>query len=720
MVLPIARYKKEITNLVEKNSVTIIVAETGAGKSTQVPQYLMEAGHRLVVTQPRRLAARTVSQRVAEERGEELGGTVGYRTAHDRVDSQKTRCLFCTDGLALVRELSAANNRGILVIDEVHEWNENIEVLVAWAKLQVTQQNDFKLVLMSATMESHELSEYFDNAPVIHVPGKMFPVEEKAPEGPIEYSIETLVKQGRNVLCFLPGKGEIREMERSLKQMDLIAEILPLHGELTPEAQKKCFRSYKIPKVVLSTNVAQTSVTIDDIDAVVDSGMERRIELVKGVEGLYLGAISLADSTQRKGRAGRTRPGVYIDHCPATNRHEFPVAEIQRKRLDQAVLRLAIAGLDMEQMDFFHQPDRGEIHTAVESLLKLGCLTPTRTPTPRGRQVNKLPVSVPIACAVLEAGKRGVTKDVLTIAAIMSVGGIVLPPPTRRYPENPDWRSLVSESDSDLLAQLQVWKIAEGLQSSAMSAKGISPRAFFLAKETRRLLEKAVEKFQDVSATGSREDILKSILAGMVDHLYVRKYGEYYNGADVGRTISNRSITHGDTMVVGFPRDFGITTRYGARTMRVIELVSSVRITWAIEIAPHVFEQRVASRPTYIQNMDRTVIETQWYYAGTRMQTTFKDAEASEEATQAILNALRSTGISPNSGPERIAAHYEVLAANQRRTYDGEVTIAELLEFYSDRLKGVTSLAAVEPESLQFPKKALDLSGLFGGNVRKN
>ncbi|MFB6225463.1 MAG: DEAD/DEAH box helicase, partial [Candidatus Paceibacteria bacterium] len=211
MNLPINSYRQQIIEAVQNNPVTIITAETGAGKSTGVPQFLLEAGYSPVITQPRRLAASSVAERVAEERGEQLGGTVGYRTAVDRQDTQKTRCLFSTDGLALVRELMGQRSRDVLVIDEAHEWNENIEVLVSWAKQQIEQGADFKVVLMSATLESEKLSEFFGGALVIEVPGRLYPVEERQPQGENpEDDVANLVREGRNVLMFQPGTGEIQ------------------------------------------------------------------------------------------------------------------------------------------------------------------------------------------------------------------------------------------------------------------------------------------------------------------------------------------------------------------------------------------------------------------------------------------------------------------------------------------------------------------------------
>lgn len=275
--LPIEEYKDIIKDAVGQNDVVVITAETGAGKSTQVPQYLMEDGKRVVVTQPRRLAARTVAKRVAEEvayklekteavantRGK-MANTVGFRTAFERNDTPDTRALFCTDGLQMIRELMGDGETDVLVIDEVHEWNINIETLVAWTRKQIQEGQKMKLVLMSATMEAEKLARFYgEDVPVISVPGRMYPVSEQETDPQdMTAQIESKVKKGRNVLVFQPGKKEIAQTINELELANTDAEILPLHGELSPEEQQKCFRSYKKPKVVVCTNIAQTSVTI--------------------------------------------------------------------------------------------------------------------------------------------------------------------------------------------------------------------------------------------------------------------------------------------------------------------------------------------------------------------------------------------------------------------------------------------------------------------------
>jgi HrpA-like RNA helicase len=602
MNLPIQTYKNEIVSTVRSNPVTIITAETGAGKSTQVPQFLLAEGYNLVVTQPRRLAARSVASRVAFELGEELGNRVGVRTRDDRVVGPNTRCLFATDGLALVRELFGAGRHNLLVLDEVHEWNLNIEVLVAWAKLQINRGANFKLALMSATIEAERLARFFGNAPVIEVPGRLFPVEERQAGRDIATDAIELLKKGRNVLVFQPGKAEITQTIDDLAKSGVRAEILPLHGELTPEEQAKCFKHYGRPKCIVSTNVAQTSVTIDDIDAVIDCGKERRIELSDGVEGLYVKSISLADSAQRKGRAGRTKEGIYIDHCPDANRPEFPVAEILRSRLDQTVLRLAEAGFDAEELEFFHQPDRKSIHDARVALKALGCMDAKGQVTRKGHQVATMPISVEAACMVLKADELGVVDDVLTIAAILEVGDLTARKDEQGTPSFA-WMKLVEgEVGSDVIAQLRIYNAALGMKRDELRKRGVHAKNFFKAKEVRRHLVEALRgKIRDFRSSGIREDILKSVCAGMVSHVYQRyNFQHYVNGDGLHRQLNRDSVVAiGAEWLVARPKDLEIQTRYGMRVLNLIHFASVVRMEWLLEIAPQLFTLEEGLDPRY-------------------------------------------------------------------------------------------------------------------------
>jgi len=429
--LPIYNYKEQITKAVKTHAVTIITAETGSGKSTQVPQYLYNVGYDVVVTEPRRMAAWSLAQRVAEEMETPLGEIVGFRTAFERNDSPSTSVLYCTDGLELVKTLTDTKDRQrVLIIDEVHEWNCNIETLVGWCKKKIQEGWCTKVVIMSATLEQKSLTEYFENnVCALEVPGKIFPVSFKQKqEEDLIPSILAMIYEERNTLVFVPGKREIKEVMEKLSKCDIKAEILPLHGELDSEEQKKCFKSYALPKVVVATNVAQTSITIPDIDAVVDTGKERRAEVKEGIQGLFLRNISKADCMQRKGRAGRTKEGKYIlcSSVPFEDREEFSVAEIQRSLLDQIVLRLATIGIDAIGFPFFHHPEMKSLEMAKQNLIDLGALKENNEVTPIGYKMVKMPVSVQTARMIIEAEKYGVTEDVIKIASILEIGRALL------------------------------------------------------------------------------------------------------------------------------------------------------------------------------------------------------------------------------------------------------------------------------------------------------
>ncbi len=641
MELPIRKFRGEIVTTVRENLVTIITAETGAGKSTQVPQYLLEEGFTCVVTQPRRLAARTVAARVAEERGCRFGGEVGFRTAHEREDSAETRCLFVTDGLALVRELMGAGRHQVLVLDEVHEWNLNMEVLAAWSKRQIESGADYRVVVMSATLEAEKLAAYFGGAPVIRVPGRTFPVEvrhasadERGGESGLFKDVVALVKAGRNVLVFQPGKGEISALVNGLKSTNANAEILPLHGDLTPAEQTACFRRYGRPKVVVSTNVAQTSVTIEDIDAVVDSGLERRIELVDGVEGLYLKAISQADAAQRKGRAGRTKPGIYIDHCKESERPEFPKAEILRSRLDQTVLRLAEHGIDAEELRFFHQPDLKDIHDAKGALKALGCMDSSGKVTAVGRQVGRLPVSVQFGRMVVAADALGVVDDVITIAAILEQGDITVRP-RERY-ETPAWRKLCpGEESSDVLAQFAVFKAAGSMSKDELFENGIHSKAYQQAKERRRQLENALRgRVREFRSNGNRDSILKAVCSGMVDHLYRREYDSWRNGDGATRELARESVVRGAEWLVGLPFDLQIQTRRGPAVLKLVRMCTKVDPSTLTEIAPQLVEEKTGLSPAYDSAKDVCVSTTQKFFNGMKVgETRAEDTDHAEAAS---------------------------------------------------------------------------------------
>jgi ATP-dependent helicase HrpB len=471
---------------------------------------------------------------------------------------------------------------------------------------------------MSATIEAEKLASYFD-APVIEVPGRAFPVEERKPGCDITSDAACLLRSGRNVLVFQPGKAEIAKTIADLKAMSggVDAEILPLHGELTPDEQQAAFKKYGRAKCVVATNVAQTSVTIDDIDAVVDSGLERRIELVNGVEGLYLGSISRADAKQRKGRAGRTKPGVYIDHCDEYDRPEFPTAEILRTRLDQTVLRLAEAGFDALELEFFHQPDRDDIHEAKRALVALGCMDSNGKVTRKGQRVATMPISVETACMVIEAERLGVVDDVLTVAAILEIGEITANKDEHGLPSR-TWRELCpGEQDSDVLAQLAVYKAACEMKKDDLRKRGVHVKAFFKVKEVRRHLADSLRgRVREFRSSGKREDIMRAVCAGMVDHLFRFDHGTFSNGGHQGRALNRDSVVGSADWLVGVPWDLQIQTRRGTRVLNLIRMATRIRPEWLADVAPQLVERKTGLRPRFSQEKDLVVSVTETHFNG--------------------------------------------------------------------------------------------------------
>ncbi len=566
MVLPIVEYKDKILRTVQNNDFTIISAETGAGKSTQVPKFLTEQYNRVVVTEPRIMAAKTLAMRVSEELCTDLGNEVGYMTAYDKCHSKESKLLYCTDGLQLVRTIFDKNkgersSQNVLIVDEVHEWNNNIECLVAWCK-HVRYKWNTKVVLMSATMECEKLAEFFENSTeILQVPGNLYDVEvEERDADRLIYSIKENIEKRKNILVFVPGKKEIKEVITTLSDMKVDATLLPLHSEIDWDEQKKCFLEYNRSKVIISTNIAQTSITIPDIDVVIDTGKANVSIAQNGVQGLYTIDISIADIMQRKGRAGRTKGGKYIlcSDVKIDEREKYSVPEIQRSLLDRSVLQMAAVGLDAEELEFFHQPDREAIKNAKEELRILGATDEKGNVTELGVKMAKIPLSPQFSRMIIEAEKYSVTEDVITIAAIMEMGSL-LSKDTAYY-------RFTREQESDLLAEMDVWNYINSLKFIDFKELGINKKNFFRIKEHLKKLKETLYGIVELTSSGNREDIIRSCVTGLVSHVY-KRLGWYDNkfksSNDVNFMLDRKSCIGYTEFCVGIPRIIEINGRYG-------------------------------------------------------------------------------------------------------------------------------------------------------------
>ena len=591
--LPIFSYKQEIIQAVKNSAVTIITAETGSGKSTQVPQYLREAGYDVVTTEPRRMAAWSLAERVAEEMESPLGEIVGFRTGFERNDSPNTSILYCTDGLELVRTLTDTKNKPkVMIIDEVHEWNLNIETLIAWAKKKISENWLTKVVIMSATLDSESLAMYYgESVHLLQVPGKLFPVSFMQKwEDELIPSILQMIQEGHNTLVFVAGKKEIEEVTKKLS--DVQAVVLPLHGELDSLEQKKCFESYSLPKVVVATNVAQTSITIPDIDAVVDTGKERRTEVIDGIQGLFLREISQADCLQRKGRAGRTKEGIYIlcSNTSLEEREQFSTPEIQRGILDQIVLRLATCKIDATELEFFHQPSKEALSLAKEALLDLGALEEDGNVTEIGYKMAKIPVSVQSARMIIEAEKYGVTEEVINIASILEIGRILN--------NDTPYSRFTQENTSDLLAEADVLVALQKMGYINFKELGVNKKNFFRIKEHIQKMHEALTDVVTITSSSwqNRDSIKMACLAGMIGHVYKNNWGnEYVNGDNIRRILDKKSCLSGyftPKLLVGIPRTIEYKDSWGDMShLELVTMATKVTVEDLKVVAPQCITQ---------------------------------------------------------------------------------------------------------------------------------
>ena len=471
-LLPIARHRQTLLYLIETFPVTIVIGQTGSGKTTQIPQYLEQAawceeGKAIVVTQPRRVAATTVATRVAEEMGCKLGEEVGYSIRFEDVTSAKTRIKFLTDGL-LLREALAdplLSRYSVIMVDEAHERSLSTDILLGVLKKIKRKRKDLRIVISSATLQAKAFLTFFnereqhqsginrstnDEGAIISLEGRMFPVDTHFLEEPAEDYVERAVKTAfdihtnepnGDILIFLTGREEIdnalqliADRAASLHPRAQSIMALPLYAGLTSEQQLYVFEPApeNTRKVIVSTNIAEASVTIDGIVYVVDCGFVklRAFNPKTGIETLTATPVSKASATQRAGRAGRTRPGKCYRLYTQSAYHGLPemtVPEIQRSNLAPVILQLKALGIDnVLRFDFLTPPPAQLVIRALDILYSLGALDDyAKLRNPHGVRMAELSVEPMMAKVLLSAPAMGCLSEILSIAAMTSLQGAV-------------------------------------------------------------------------------------------------------------------------------------------------------------------------------------------------------------------------------------------------------------------------------------------------------
>ncbi|WP_281783436.1 ATP-dependent RNA helicase HrpA [Sinimarinibacterium flocculans] len=441
--LPVSQAREELAEAIRAHQVVVVCGETGSGKTTQLPKLCMELGRgtRGLIghTQPRRLAARSVAHRIASELDSPLGGLVGYETRFDRRVSEQSLVKLMTDGI-LLAELARdhqLNAYDTIIIDEAHERSLNIDFLLGWLKRILPRRPDLKLIVTSATLDPERLSRHFNDAPILQVSGRTWPVEMRYRpadddadlEGAIAGAAESLWRgspQG-DILVFLPGEREIRDAARVLEGRFPRAEILPLYSRLAATAQDKVFGRSSKPRIVLATNVAETSLTVPGIRYVIDTGMARlnRYAPRTGVQQLQIEPVSQAAANQRAGRCGRLGPGICVrlyaeDDFAA--RPPFTDPEIKRANLAGVILQMAALGLGrVDEFPWVDPPEGRHVAEAYRVLQTLGAFDDGGRLTALGREIARLPLDPRVARIALAGRDNAAREAIFVLAAAMSV-----------------------------------------------------------------------------------------------------------------------------------------------------------------------------------------------------------------------------------------------------------------------------------------------------------
>ena len=447
--LPVVERREEIKEALAKHQVVVLCGETGSGKTTQLPKICLELGRGVAGlighTQPRRIAARTVAKRISEELESPLGQTVGFKVRFSDSLSENTYVKLMTDGILLAETQGDPylEQYDTIIIDEAHERSLNIDFLLGYLKQLLPKRPELKLIITSATIDPQRFSRHFNDAPMLMVSGRTYPVETRyrplISEDPDEEdmhaeeailaAVDEVSREGPgDVLVFLTGEREIRETAEALrKHHPPETEILPLYARLSADEQMKVFKPHGRRRIVLATNVAETSLTVPGIRYVIDPGHARisRYNARNKVQRLPIEPISRASADQRKGRCGRVGPGVCVrlySEEDFNTREEFTPPEILRTNLASVILQMKSLRLgEIQDFPFIEPPDYRQIKDGYQTLHELGAIDENNQMTPLGGQLARLPIDPRIGRMVLAAREEGCLDDVLVIASALTV-----------------------------------------------------------------------------------------------------------------------------------------------------------------------------------------------------------------------------------------------------------------------------------------------------------
>jgi ATP-dependent helicase HrpB len=673
--LPIDPLLPALRAHVEAHPSLVLEAPPGAGKTTRLPAALLDAkglAGEIVVLEPRRIATRMAAARVAEETGSRLGGLVGYTVRFDDVSSKETRLRFVTEGVLTRRLLRDPELAGVscVVLDEFHERHLHGDVAFALLRrLQLGPRPDLKLVVMSATLDATSVASHLGTTP-IRSEGKSFPVEILHEDAPDDRALElriasavrrALTDEDGDVLVFLPGAAEIRRASEACAALaeQKGCDVLPLHGELPPAEQDRAVRKSARRKIILATNVAESSLTIDGVTAVVDSGLVRRAGFApwSGLPTLRIEKTSKASAVQRAGRAGRTRPGRALrlfSRADFEGRPEHETPEIARVDLAQTLLELRASGID--ELPWLDPPPPAAVAAAEALLVDLGALDAKGRATDVGRELLRYPTHPRIARVVVEAANRGIADDGCTIAAILSERDL-------RAERGKDGGRAAAAGRaterSDVVALVDLLREAEesGGHRSALRAIGLDEVRAQSALRTKRELHRLVPKRdrpQPTSPAAWDEALLRSIAAGFADRAARRVAGRSFALAGGGTAeLGETSLVREAPFIVCVDAEVRGTAA-GATGRPLVRLASAIEPDWLMDFFP----DEVVERDVLEWNAERGRVDavSRLELRGLALTETRAPAAPSEAAGKLLFEQATRRGGFTGAAPGDLAA----------------------------------------------------------------
>ncbi|MCU7844950.1 MAG: ATP-dependent RNA helicase HrpA [Candidatus Thiodiazotropha sp. (ex Monitilora ramsayi)] len=621
--LPITQRLQEIQDLIVKHQVVILCGETGSGKSTQLPKICLSLGRGISGyighTQPRRIAARSLASRVAKELASDTGDLVGYKVRfNDRIAPQ-TLVKLMTDGILLaeIQQDPRLEQYDTLIIDEAHERSLNIDFLLGYIKQLLPKRPDLKVIITSATIDPQRFSEHFDGAPVIEVSGRTYPVElrYRPPDEDSDYERSDAVQQALvdavdelskidrgDILVFLSGEREIRESAETLRKHKLpLTEVLPLFARLSPAEQGRVFKPHGGRRIILSTNVAETSLTVPGIRYVIDTGYARisRYSHRSKIQRLPVERVSQASADQRKGRCGRVASGICVRLYSEEDfdaRRAFTEPEIQRTNLASVILQMKVMGFgEIGHFPFIDPPDQRLIKDGYRVLEEIGAVDGEQRVTRTGQQLARLPVDPRIGRMLLSAAKSHCLKEVMVIAAALSVQD-PRDRPMDKQQQADQAHAQYRNEQSDFLTYLNLWEVMEAQK------RHLSKRKFHQWCRNEFLSWNRIQEWHDIHTQlrmqlhdmgfkenvkeGGFESVHRALLSGLLSHIGLRSKERDYLGARNSRF----HIYPGSGLFKAQPK-WVVAAELVETTKRYARSVAQIDPKWVEQAAGHLVKR---------------------------------------------------------------------------------------------------------------------------------